>query len=87
MARTFKRGDYVRWNSEAGIVGGVILKKIVRDTKLKGYVRHASRDDPQYVIKSDKTDHIAIHKGGALRLVRSAKRGLKRKKTRGTGSR
>ena len=26
---------------------------------------HASPDDPQHEIKSDKTDHIAAHKGGA----------------------
>jgi len=30
------------------------------------YTHHASADDPQYEIKSDKTDHIAMHKGGAL---------------------
>jgi hypothetical protein len=32
----------------------------------KGYVHHATESDPQYEIKSDKTDHIAMHKGGAL---------------------
>jgi len=36
----------------------------------KGSVHHASKDDPQYEIKSDKTDHIALHKGSALRLLR-----------------
>jgi Hypervirulence associated proteins TUDOR domain len=33
----------------------------------KGYTHHASPADPQYEIKSDKTDHIAIHKGEALK--------------------
>jgi hypothetical protein len=33
-------------------------------------VHHASKDDPQYEIKSDKTDHIAAHKGSALKLER-----------------
>ncbi|HET9400773.1 MAG TPA: DUF2945 domain-containing protein [Candidatus Acidoferrales bacterium] len=69
MAKTFRRGDHVQWNSEAGIVSGVIVKKIVRDTKFKGYVRHASKEAPQYFIKSDKTDHVAVHKGSALRLI------------------
>jgi hypothetical protein len=69
MARTFKIGDHVRWNSEAGRVSGVILNKITSDTKWKGYVHHASREAPQYIIKSDKTEHVAIHKGTALRLV------------------
>jgi hypothetical protein len=36
----------------------------------KGYVHHASSDDPQYEIKSDKTDHVALRKGRALRLLR-----------------
>lgn len=71
MAKTFKRGDHVEWNSEAGRVRGVITKKVVSDLRLKGYVHHATKEDPQYFIKSDKTDHIAIHKGSALRLLKS----------------
>jgi Hypervirulence associated proteins TUDOR domain len=31
-------------------------------------MHHASGDDPQYEIRSDKSDHIAMHKGSALRL-------------------
>lgn len=71
MTKTFKRGDVVEWNSEAGHVRGVILKKVVSNIRFKGYVHHASRTDPQYLIKSVKTDHIAIHKGQALRRVRT----------------
>src|SRR5215467_13186971 len=63
MAKVFDIGDHVRWNSEAGRVSGVIIKKITSDTRIKGYVRHASKESPQYAIKSDKTDHVAIHKG------------------------
>ena len=69
MPKRFKRGDHVQWNSEAGIVRGVILKRAVSDVRIKGYVHHASKKEPQYFIKSDKTDHIAIHKGKALKLV------------------
>lgn len=71
MSKTFKRGDHVAWNSEAGRVRGVIIKKIVSDVRFKGYVHHATKKEPQYFIKSDKTDHIAIHKGSALRFLRS----------------
>lgn len=71
MARTFKPGDHVSWNSEAGRVRGTIIKKAVSDLRFKGYLHHASREEPQYLIKSDKTDHIAIHKGRALRLISS----------------
>jgi len=69
MPKTFTIGDHVRWNSEAGRVSGVIIKKLTHDTKIKGYTHHASKEAPQYLIKSDKTDHVAIHKGMALRLI------------------
>lgn len=66
MATTFKFGDHVTWNSEAGHVSGQIIKVHTKDTDYKGYTHHASADEPQYEIKSDKTDHIAMHKGEAL---------------------
>jgi hypothetical protein len=65
----FRVGDHVRWNSEAGHVSGRITKVHTKDSKYKGYVHHASKDDPQYEIKSDKTEHIAMHKGSALRKI------------------
>ncbi len=71
MPKTFKRGDHVEWNSEAGRVRGVITKKVVSDVRFKGYVHHATKDEPQYFIQSDKTDHIAIHKGAALKLLKA----------------
>ena len=66
-AKTFKVGDHVSWNSEAGRVSGRIVRVHRCDTDYKGYTHHASNDDPQYAIKSDKTDHVAVHKGSALR--------------------
>lgn len=81
MSKSFKRGDRVEWNSEAGRVRGVIVKKIVSDVRVKGYVHHASKDEPQYIIKSEKTDHVAIHKGQALRDLKS-KKNMKPKKTK-----
>lgn len=74
MRKTFSVGEHVRWNSEAGRVSGVIIKKITSDTKFKGYTHHASRESPQYLIKSDKTEHVAIHKGTALRLASSPRK-------------
>ena len=64
MPRRFKVGDRVSWNSEAGRVSGKIVKVHTKDVNYKGYVHHASKDEPQYEIKSDKTDHVALHKGG-----------------------
>lgn len=62
----FKIGDKVHWNSEAGIVSGTIIKIHTKDFDYKGYLHHATETDPQYEIKSDKTNHIAAHKGSAL---------------------
>jgi hypothetical protein len=69
MSKTFKRGDHVSWNSEAGRVRGRIVRVHTKDVNYKGYVHHASKDDPQYEIKSDRTDHVALHKGKALRRL------------------
>ena len=68
--KRFKLHDHVSWNSEAGRVTGRIIKVHTKNVNYKGYVHHASKDAPQYEIKSDKTDHVALHKGSALRLVR-----------------
>jgi hypothetical protein len=70
MPAKFGVGSHVSWNSEAGRVSGRIVKVHRKGVTYKGYMRHASNDDPQYEIKSDKTDHVAMHKGRALRRVR-----------------
>jgi hypothetical protein len=67
MRKPFKVGDHVSWNSEAGRVSGRIVKVHTKDWNYKGYTHHASKDDPQYAIKSDKTDHVALHKASALK--------------------
>ncbi|MDX5376129.1 MAG: DUF2945 domain-containing protein [Halomonas sp.] len=66
MAKRFKVGDHVSWNSEAGRVSGKIIRVHTQETEFKGRKRHASEDEPQYEIQSDKTDHIAMHKDSAL---------------------
>lgn len=66
----FKIGDHVKWNSEAGFVTGSIVKVHTKDFNYKGYTHHATEEDPQYEIKSDKTDHIAAHKGSALKKIK-----------------
>jgi len=70
MSDRFKVGDHVAWNSEAGIVSGTIIRVHTKDFDYKGHTHRASEEDPQYEIKSDKTDHIAAHKGSALRKAK-----------------
>jgi hypothetical protein len=62
-------GDHVSWNSEAGRVSGRIVRVITNDEPFPGRMVHATPDDPQYVIQSDKTEHVAVHKGSALRRL------------------
>ena len=66
MANGFKVGADASWNSEAGHVSGTIIKVHTKNVDYKGHTHHASADDPQYEIKSSKTEHIAMHKGQAL---------------------
>lgn len=70
MEKLFKVGDHVSWNSEAGHVSGTIIKVHTSDFHYKGYTHHASKESPQYEIKSDKSDHIAAHKGTALTKIK-----------------
>jgi hypothetical protein len=69
-AKRFKRGDHVSWNSEAGRERGRVTRVVTSPVKFKGYTVHASAETPQYQIKSDTTDHVAMHKGSALTRLR-----------------
>lgn len=62
----FHVGNKVYFNSEAGYVSGTIRKVHTKPFLVNGYTHHASPDEPQYEIKSSKTDHIAYHKSSAL---------------------
>ena len=74
MTPKFKVGDHVEWNSEAGRVRGTIKKRVIAKITFKGYTVHASKEEPQYLIESDTTDHLAMHKGSALKKIRKSKR-------------
>ena len=69
MTRKFRIGDHVSWNSEAGRVSGTIIAIHTSDFDYKGHTHRASEADPQYEIKSDRTEHIAAHRGSVLDLI------------------
>ena len=50
-------------------MSGRIIAVHVHDFDYKGHTHRATADDPQYEIHSDKTDHIAAHKGSALTRI------------------
>ncbi|MDG5750278.1 DUF2945 domain-containing protein [Qipengyuania sp. XHP0211] len=71
MMAKYAVGDHVSWNSEAGRVSGTISKIHESDFDYKGHTRRASKDEPQYEIESDKTDHVAAHKEDALTKLKN----------------
>ena len=69
MRKDFEVGDHVSWNSEAGHVSGRIIRVHTRDTDYKGHTHRASIREPQFEIQSDKSDHIAMHRGAVLHKI------------------
>jgi capsid protein len=67
MSQEFKKGDPVTWKSHGGNAEGEVLRKITEDTELAGRKVRASNDDPQYLVRSDKSGGEAVHKPSALR--------------------
>lgn len=67
MAKSLKKGDQVAWNTSQGETTGKVEKKVTSATKIKRHEVKATKDDPQYVVKSDKTGEKAAHKPGALK--------------------
>lgn len=62
----FKKGDDVSWQSHGNTVDGTVEKKITSETEEAGRKVKASKDDPQFLVKSDKTGKEAVHKPTAL---------------------
>ena len=63
----FKKGDEVTWKSHGGEAVGKVVRKITSDTEAGGRKVTASKDDPQYLVKSDKSGGEAVHKPSALK--------------------
>ena len=65
--QTFRKGDRVEWSSHGGTATGTVEKKITSDTTAAGRTVSASKDEPQYLVTSDKSGGEAVHKPSALR--------------------
>jgi hypothetical protein len=66
MSDDLKRGDHVTWKSHGGTAEGTVEKKITADTEAAGRTVRASEDDPQYLVRSEKSGGEAVHKPTAL---------------------
>ncbi|MDP9095562.1 MAG: DUF2945 domain-containing protein [Pseudomonadota bacterium] len=62
-----KAGDKVKWNSAGGETHGTVKKKVTSETRIKGHVAKATKDNPQFVVTSDKSGTEAVHKPAELK--------------------
>jgi hypothetical protein len=67
MAKSLRKGDKVEWDSSGGKSVGKVERKVTSTTRVKGHVAKASKDNPQYLVRSDKSGKQAIHKPAELR--------------------
>lgn len=62
----YRKGDKVSWRSHGSKAEGTVRKKITSDTEAAGRKVRASKDDPQYLVRSDKSGGEAVHRPSAL---------------------
>lgn len=69
MAKSVKVGDKVEWSSSGGDSTGKVVRKQTKPTSIKGHKVAASPENPQYIVKSDKSGKEAAHKAESLKKV------------------
>jgi hypothetical protein len=70
MAKALKTGDRVAWQSSGGGSVGRVERKLTPPGKIKGHEVVASQDNPEFLVRSDKSGEVAAHKPSALRRVK-----------------
>jgi hypothetical protein len=70
MAKTFKKGDKVEWNTPQGKTSGTVEKNLTAPTKIKDHKVAASRSNPEYLVESSKSGKKAAHKPQSLTKVK-----------------
>lgn len=70
MTEQFKKGDKVEWETSQGKTEGTIKEKLTSPTDIKGHHVAASKDNPEYLVESDKTGKEAAHKPESLKKVK-----------------
>ena len=67
MSDKIKKGDAVTWETSQGKTSGKVVKKLTSPMEIKGYHVAASRDNPEYLVKSEKSGKQAAHKPESLK--------------------
>lgn len=66
MTKSLRKGDKVEWDSSGGHSVGKVVKKVTSETHIKGHKVAATKDEPQYIVESNKSGKRAAHKPEAL---------------------
>jgi len=70
VTETYKRGDKVEWNFRGRTVVGRVRRRLTARAEIGGQVVAASKDDPRYVVRSDKTGKETARRPQRLRRIR-----------------
>ena len=70
MPKEFRKGDRVEWDTSQGATQGEVVRKQTSSTQIKGHNVKASKENPQYIVESDKSGKRAAHKPDELRRKR-----------------
>jgi hypothetical protein len=69
MAKELKRGDRVEWNFGRGKAIGIVQRRLTARTTVGKQVVAASKDDPRYLVKTERSNKLAAKRPGALRKI------------------
>jgi hypothetical protein len=69
VAEQFKRGDKVEWNFRGRAVVGRVRRRLTARSEIGGRVVAASKDDPRYVVRSERSGKETTRRPEALRRV------------------
>ncbi|MEP6705298.1 MAG: DUF2945 domain-containing protein [Acidobacteriota bacterium] len=72
MPKQLKSGDKVSWQTPQGKTTGTVKKKLTSPTKIKGHKVAASKDNPEFLVESEKSGEQAAHKPRALKKIKGS---------------
>ena len=67
MSEALKKGDHAEWETPQGQTSGTVERKLTEPTKIKGHEVKASKDNPEYLVETDKSHKEAAHKPEELK--------------------
>ncbi len=60
-------GDAIEWDISQGVTRGTVVKRQTRETFINRHKVAASKEKPQFIVRSDKSGKAAAHKPEELR--------------------